>query len=125
MLNQACRWPDRADTFPTFRKHAALLRRVAAAVGSDAKLTSFKLSVRAYKGSETSAQDLVDQLWNIFGKDQEVCSGVVTSLAELLEGDQRTGLLAAWRDHRTEVRGPRPLGARKLSRCLADTYSAS
>ena len=84
-------------------KHAALLQRVSNAVNSDAKVTSFKLSVRAYKSNEASASDLVDQLWHIFNKNEDVCSGVVSGLAELLDGDQRSGLLGAWRDHRTQV----------------------
>jgi len=96
--------PTEAVDPAVIEKHAALLRRVSSAVNSDAKVTSFKLSVRAYKSNEASASDLVDQLWNIFDKSDDVCSGVVAGLAELLDGDQRTGLLAAWRDHRVEVR---------------------
>lgn len=51
-----------------------------------------------------SAEDLVDTLWNIFDRKPEVASGIITSVADLLEdADKRRNLLSAWQDLRVEV----------------------
>lgn len=90
------------------------MRRVKQAVnGSEAKVTSFKLSgefsleahlscrvirklnrlctrlasrahsVRSYRANEVSSDDLIDQLWNIFDQNQEIAGPIIQGLADL------------------------------------------
>lgn len=52
-----------------------------------------------------SADDLVDQLWNVFDERVDVASSIITSLADLLDdAEKRSHLLSALRDRRIEVR---------------------
>lgn len=63
-------------------------------------------TVRSYRGSEMSAGDLVDNLWNLFDRDTGVTGSVVSSVADLFEeGDKRGNIIRAWQDLRVEVGG--------------------
>lgn len=84
--------------------HTALLLRVSSILTTSSKLASFKSGIRGYKTSEMSAQDLADQLYNIFD-EREVgeTSEIVQAAATLL--DQEDGfkemkganLMVAWK----------------------------
>lgn len=52
-----------------------------------------------------SANDLVDNLFNMFDRKSDVAGGIISSVADLFEeGDKRGDLLRAWQDLRVEVR---------------------
>ncbi|ORY44273.1 hypothetical protein BCR35DRAFT_35692 [Leucosporidium creatinivorum] len=82
------------------------MRRVKQAVnGSEAKVTSFKLSVRAYRANELSSDDLIDQLWNIFDQNLDLAGPIIEGLADLFvqeDPEKRTSLLSAWEGLRAE-----------------------
>ncbi|SGY39721.1 BQ5605_C003g02268 [Microbotryum silenes-dioicae] len=88
----------------TVERHAQVMRLVADAVaGSEAKVTSFKLAIRAFRANEVSADDLVDQLWNVFDQDADKAEPIVKGVAGLMEdADKKAALHAAWRDRRIE-----------------------
>ncbi|SCV67234.1 BQ2448_5880 [Microbotryum intermedium] len=88
----------------TVERHAQVMRLVADAVaGSEAKVTSFKLAIHAFRANEVSADDLVDQLWNVFDQDADKAEPIVKGVAGLMEdADKRAALHAAWRDRRIE-----------------------
>ncbi|KAK4048890.1 hypothetical protein OIV83_004446 [Microbotryomycetes sp. JL201] len=89
----------------TKAQHEAVMRKVEEAVTSEAKVTSFKLAVRSFRGGEMSADDLVDQLWNIFDQKEDTAAPVVTGVADLFakeDPEKRTALITAWRDLRDQ-----------------------
>lgn len=60
--------------------------------------------VRGYRGSETSAEDLVDTLWNVFDRQIDVAAGIINRVADLFEDiERRTSILSAWRDLQANV----------------------
>ncbi|KAM0787208.1 hypothetical protein ACM66B_006447 [Microbotryomycetes sp. NB124-2] len=89
----------------TKAQHEAVMRKVEEAVTSEAKVTSFKLAVRSYRGGEVSADDLVDQLWNIFEQKEDTAAPIVAAVADLFskeDPEKRTALLTAWHDLRDQ-----------------------
>lgn len=61
--------------------------------------------MRGYRGSELSAADLVDTLWNMLVNEADVAGPIITGLADLFVSEKRSQLLSAWQDLRVEV-GP-------------------
>lgn len=61
--------------------------------------------MRGYRGSELSAADLVDTLWNMLDNEADVAGPIITGLADLFVSEKRSQLLSAWQDLRVEV-GP-------------------
>ncbi|KAM0747431.1 hypothetical protein T439DRAFT_329161 [Meredithblackwellia eburnea MCA 4105] len=95
-------------TAEQLERHAALLRRVQDEVSSENKVISFKAVVRGYHNSELSAPDLVDTLWNMLGNRVESAGPIITGLADLVEGEKSTQLLAAWQDLRARQQNQFP-----------------
>lgn len=81
----------------TEERHAAFLAKVTQVLsGSEAKVTSFRSSVRAFRSGEMSANDLVDNIYSLVG-DVDNSASVVHGLMDLLEdADKRNDVLAAW-----------------------------
>lgn len=60
--------------------------------------------MRGYRGSETSAEDLVDTLWNVFDRNIDVAAGIIRSVADLFEDQEKSNsILSAWQDLRARV----------------------
>ncbi|KAK4053354.1 hypothetical protein OIO90_003966 [Microbotryomycetes sp. JL221] len=86
-------------------QHEAVMRKVYGAVSSEAKITSFKLAIRSYKAGEVSADDLADQLWNIFDQKEDVAGPIVAGVADLFtkdDAEKRIALVTAWHDLRDQ-----------------------
>ena len=67
--------------------------------------------MRGYRGSELSAGDLVDTLWNMLDNEADVAGPIITGLADLFVSEKRSQLLSAWQDLRVEVRRSLPLSS--------------
>ncbi|CAO1629107.1 unnamed protein product [Parajaminaea phylloscopi] len=84
-------------------RHGAFLAKVSQVVGgSEAKVQSFRSSVRAFRAGEMPAKDLVDNIYSLVG-DVDAAASVVHGLVDLLEDeDRRRDVLAAWNKLRVE-----------------------
>ncbi|KAN0062935.1 hypothetical protein ACQY0O_004756 [Thecaphora frezii] len=92
-----------AAAVPMQERHAAYLDKVRAILkGSEARVTSFRSSVRTYRNGEMPAKDLIDNIHALVG-DLDDCVNVVNGLADLLDDDdKKRHLLAAWNNFRIE-----------------------
>ena len=87
-------------------RHTALLEQVKRAVGSDARLASFKAAVRGFHRGETSSNDLASTLYHVLGQNDELTNEIVSKVAELFAHDQdkQRDLVAAWDSLKASVR---------------------
>jgi len=62
-------------------------------------------SVRSYRGSECSAREMLDTVYNVFDRNLDVMSSVVTKILDVFEDNEekKTQLLAAWNGIKVEV----------------------
>lgn len=54
---------------------------------SEAKISSFKHSVRAYKNNEAPARDMVDTVYSILNRDTDDTTKIVKRIADTFKGD--------------------------------------
>lgn len=60
--------------------------------------------MRGYRSSETSAEDLVDTMWNVFDRQIDVAAGIINRVADLFDdAEKRISILSAWRDLQANV----------------------
>lgn len=85
-------------------RHQAYMGRVSAIMGnSDSRMTSFRGSVKMFRGGEMSASDLIDSIHSLVGQDVDSMSPVVNGLVDLLEDeDKKTAVRQAWSTLRVE-----------------------
>ncbi|GAA6063910.1 hypothetical protein JCM10212_003016 [Sporobolomyces blumeae] len=88
----------------TLARHAGLMKKVQDAVGNnEGRIAAFRFAVRSYRTNETSASDLVDQLFNILDQRVDEAGSLIRGTAELFdEQDKRQAILNAWRDTMNE-----------------------
>lgn len=89
-------------------RHAALLSRVSNLVSeSTVKLSSFRSAVRQYRNNESSANDMIDTVYNVLDRDAEATMGVVREIASLFDGEtekeKQVNVLEAVNAFRIEV----------------------
>jgi hypothetical protein len=62
-------------------------------------------SVRSYRGSECSAREMLDTVFNVFDRNLDVMGSVVTKILDVFEDNEEkmTQLLAAWNGIKVEV----------------------
>lgn len=69
-------------------------------------IPAVKAAVRSYRANESAARDLISTIWNISDNNFEGTAGVMNSLVEYLdEEDKKKDLLQAWNSFKIEVCG--------------------
>ncbi|CAG8561126.1 12238_t:CDS:2, partial [Acaulospora colombiana] len=87
-------------------QHNAFLSRLAAATSNSSNsISAAKAAIRAYRSSESSARDLVDTFYTILDQQLDVTGGLLSSLVNLLDNeDKKSDLLSAWNTFKLEHR---------------------
>ncbi|PSR73710.1 hypothetical protein PHLCEN_2v10450 [Hermanssonia centrifuga] len=91
-------------------RHTAFLARVSlVASNPNNAIPAVKAAVRSYRTNESGARDLISTIWNISDRNLEGTAGVINSLVELLEDeDKKKDLLQAWNGFKIEQRNQFP-----------------
>ncbi|CBQ69886.1 conserved hypothetical protein [Sporisorium reilianum SRZ2] len=91
------------DTRSVEERHQAYMDKVSSTFGgSEARITSFRHSVRAFKQGESSARDLISTFHSLVGEMDE-CAPLVNGLVDLLDDEDKSKALAdAWNQYRIE-----------------------
>ncbi|PWY99284.1 hypothetical protein BCV70DRAFT_144319, partial [Testicularia cyperi] len=91
------------DSRSTEERHQAYMNKVSDALkGSEARITSFRLSVRAFRSGESSARDLISTIHSLVGEVDD-CAPLVNGLVELLDdADKKKAMLDAWNQYRVD-----------------------
>ncbi|CDW97020.1 hypothetical protein [Sporisorium scitamineum] len=91
------------DTRSVEERHQAYMDKVSSTFGgSEARITSFRHIVRAFKNGESSARDLISTFHSLVGEMDE-CAPLVNGLVDLLDDKDKSKALAdAWGQYRIE-----------------------
>lgn len=72
----------------TLRRHAALLSRVSMMVSdSNTKMSSFRAAIRAFKMTESTAQNMIDTIYNVLDRDAQATISVTKEIGQIFEED--------------------------------------
>ncbi|TKY88133.1 hypothetical protein EX895_002843 [Sporisorium graminicola] len=91
------------DTRSVEERHQAYMDKVSSTFsGSEARITSFRHTVRAFKQGESSARDLISTFHSLVGEMDE-CAPLVNGLVDLVDDKDKSKALAdAWNQYRIE-----------------------
>lgn len=91
------------DSRSVEERHQAYMDKVSSTLnGSEARITSFRHSLRAFKNGESSARDLISTIHSLVG-DMDDCAPLVNGLVDLLDDrDKGRALGDAWNQYRIE-----------------------
>ncbi|KAH7924735.1 hypothetical protein BV22DRAFT_1066211 [Leucogyrophana mollusca] len=99
--------PTREDVDPIVaQRHAVFIARLQALAPNPSAATSaVKAAVRGYRGSESSARDLISTIWNVLDNNLDDTASIVNGIVDLLDDEEKkTGLLASWNGFKIEQR---------------------
>lgn len=78
---------------------------------SETKMSSFQYAIRAFKISESTAQNMIDTVYNVLDRDSQATISVIKEVGQMFEDDgekdKAKNILEAINGFRAQVSAPR------------------
>ncbi|KAF9792169.1 hypothetical protein BJ322DRAFT_17332 [Thelephora terrestris] len=102
--------PPQGTDLATAERYHTLYSKVASIAANPPRAVgAVELSLRSYRGSESTARDLISSIWNVLDHNLDTCATLVNMVVDVLDvEDKKKDLLNAWNGFKIEQRGQFP-----------------